>query len=444
MATGQILRADGTEFETMRVQRFYRPELDALRFCAFLAVYVCHSIPNNAVAAVAHTHGYSWLRLLAAIKDAGNFGVCLFFMLSAFLITELLRREHEAHGRIHVGAFYLRRILRIWPLYFGITVAYVLAGRNFPAMRMESGRVLAYFLLAGNWYIALHPWIQTPLRSLWSISVEEQFYLVWPMLARYGGVRSLAPVSVALVPLSLMTISVVSADTAFAHNTVWLNSFTRFQFFAWGALLALILNGAIPKIDRVFRGALGCAGAALWLLSAYATHIKRPGAQVISSQFCCGYLLIAAGCVLFLLAMLGTPGWRVPRWAVYLGKISFGLYVFHETAFLLADEVQKHAAMSVPCIASWSSQHLTIALTLNKILALCTTILLAMLSYRFWRALSCGSNGALPGSNRGACRWRYLMFLSIATNSCRPPRRSFFRRQWRFAGFGLCSEGCDG
>jgi peptidoglycan/LPS O-acetylase OafA/YrhL len=386
MATAEILHAECAGLASEGARRFYRAELDALRFCAFLAVYLCHSIPNDAVAAVSQPGGSLGIRLLAAIKDSGNFGVCLFFMLSAFLITELLRRELQAYDRIHVGAFYLRRILRIWPLYFGITIAYALAGRYFPAMRMEPGRVLAYFLLAGNWYIALHPWIQTPLRSLWSISVEEQFYLVWPLLARRGGTRVLAAASIAIVPLSLLAIMTASANNAYAYNTVWLNSFTQFQFFAWGALLALTLNGSLPKPHRVLRTALALGGVALWLVSAYATGIKRPGVQVSSAQFCFGYLLVAAGCLLLLMAVMGLSRSCIPGWPVYLGKISFGLYVFHEPAFLLVDEMQKHAAVSFPSLASLSSQHATIALTLNKIVALGMTILLAMASYRFWES----------------------------------------------------------
>ena len=304
-------------------------------------------------------------------------------MLSSFLITELLRRELELYRQIHVGAFYLRRVLRIWPLYFGVTIAYVLGGQYFPAMRMEPGRVLAYFLLAGNWYIVFHPWIQTPLRSLWSISVEEQFYLVWPLLAHFWGIRAVAKSAFVVLPLSLLAIMIASSDKSHAYNTVWLNSFTQFQFFAWGALLAMALNGSVPKIHHSVRIALGFGGAALWLFSAYATDIKRPGAEVSSAQFCCGYLLVAAGCLLLLLATLGAR-WRVPEWLVYLGKISFGLYVFHETAFLFADEAQKHTGVFLPLLASWSSRHSAIALTINKAIALGMTILLASLSYRFW------------------------------------------------------------
>lgn len=385
MATAEVLRENEIGFAAAGEQKFYRPELDALRFFAFLAVYLCHSIPKDVIAGAAQARD-SWLQLLAAVKDAGNFGVCLFFMLSAFLITELLRREKETFGLIHIKAFYTRRILRIWPLYFGIVIAYLAAGRYFPAMHIETGRLIAYFLLAGNWYIALHPWIQTPLRSLWSISVEEQFYLLWPILGFYGGMRALARASIVFIPVSLATIFIMSAELRYAYNTVWLNSFTQFQFFAWGALLALLLHGRVPKLNRAWRVVMGVAGIALWLISAHVTQIKRPAAFVSQWQFCLGYLLVAAGCLLLLISAFGASGRWIPRWIVRLGKISFGLYVFHEAAFLLVDEAQKHAALLVPHLDFWLDRHFVLTLVFNKIAALGVTIVLAALSYRFWES----------------------------------------------------------
>jgi len=386
MATAEFVASSCILQTKNEARRFYHPELDALRFFAFLAVYICHSIPNVLVDGVSRTNGALEARMLTTIKDTGNFGVCLFFLLSAFLITELLRREVQVFDGIHVGAFYLRRILRIWPLYFGITIVFALGGRFFPALRMEPGRMFAYFCLAGNWYIATHPWIQTPLRSLWSISVEEQFYLAWPLLAWLGGMRVLVMASLAIMPISLLTISIVSTEKAYAYNTVWLNSFTQFQFFAWGALLAFTLHGHVPKIDRAIRGAIGCAAMVLWLLAASFGQIKRPGVEVSSSQCCFGYLLVATGCIFFFLAVLGISVRWVPRWITYLGKISFGLYVFHEVAFLLVDEMQKHTETLTPFLRPWSLRHIGYTLVINKIAALCITVMLAMLSYRFWES----------------------------------------------------------
>src|SRR5947207_1159181 len=103
--------------------RFYRPELDGLRFFAFLAVYINHTLLLDPA------RGELWKRALGSIGTAGAFGVDLFFALSAYLITELLLREQKARGRIDVPAFYLRRMLRIWPLYFVFLGAMVAIAR---------------------------------------------------------------------------------------------------------------------------------------------------------------------------------------------------------------------------------------------------------------------------------------------------------------------------
>lgn len=86
--------------------RFYRAELDILRFTAFLLVFITH-----------YPH-YPDQPVLAALLGLGRDGLLLFFVLSAYLITGLLLRERETTGKIHVPAFFLRRVLRIWPLYF--------------------------------------------------------------------------------------------------------------------------------------------------------------------------------------------------------------------------------------------------------------------------------------------------------------------------------------
>jgi peptidoglycan/LPS O-acetylase OafA/YrhL len=93
--------------------RFYLPELDAIRFFAFAAVFIHHLRDQGLYDPAPYP------RLLTEIAHFGSFGVDLFFALSAYLITELLMREKDFTGRIDIGSFYIRRGLRIWPLYFG-------------------------------------------------------------------------------------------------------------------------------------------------------------------------------------------------------------------------------------------------------------------------------------------------------------------------------------
>jgi peptidoglycan/LPS O-acetylase OafA/YrhL len=321
MATTEIVYASKPETDHSESSRFYRPELDALRFLAFLAVYICHSIPNTLASNVPGVGG-RFIHVLTGVKDMGNFGVCLFFLLSAFLITELLCREFQQFKTIHIKAFYLRRILRIWPLYFGITIVYALGGLLFPALRMEPGRILAYFLFAGNWYLMLRPWLQTPLRALWSISVEEQFYLIWPWLMKWSGRCQLIVIALITSLTSLIFVYIISKNRPYAYVTVWVSSLSQLQYFSWGALLALAARGRTPKMKSIERAVMILGGIALWWVAAAVIGIKRPGKHILPYQFCLGYAFVACGCILLFIALLGISSRRVPVWIAYLGKVS--------------------------------------------------------------------------------------------------------------------------
>jgi peptidoglycan/LPS O-acetylase OafA/YrhL len=152
---------------------FYRPELDILRLAAFIAVYLHHSLPADQ-RYVARFHLPQWVgELVAAVTVAGKFGVTLFFLLSAYLITSLLLREKTVKGSVDLRNFYVRRILRIWPLYFFALFAAVL----WPwAGRLPVPYFAAFVLLAGNWMIILAGTPASWASVLWSVSIEEQFY----------------------------------------------------------------------------------------------------------------------------------------------------------------------------------------------------------------------------------------------------------------------------
>ena len=131
----------------MTLKRYYRPELDALRFMAFMIVFIVHRMDFIPIDPAQHY----WLYNICLL---GDLGVPVFFLLSAFLITELLMRERDQVGTIHSGAFYARRILRIWPLYFAVFYGLVILGHFLPSAGPRDPRSwLAFTLFAGNWYI---------------------------------------------------------------------------------------------------------------------------------------------------------------------------------------------------------------------------------------------------------------------------------------------------
>jgi peptidoglycan/LPS O-acetylase OafA/YrhL len=351
---------------------FYRPELDVLRFLAFLAVFCCHGLHVSA------SQSHLW-RLYGAITEAGNFGVCMFFLLSSYLITSLLQIEREKTNSIHLQSFYIRRILRIWPLYLSIISVFFIAGHFLPSLHMERSQALAYVFLVGNWYVVAHPLTAIQLNWLWSISVEEQFYVAWPFVAKIGGMRWIASLSLLLIPTSVFVIATTAKDGANLHANVWLNSLVQFQFFALGALLALRLQGRTAHLHPFYRVTMASLGAACWLIASGVCRIKSPDLNPGVLAMCFGYELVALGSVLMFLSVLGLPSRYLPRSVVYLGKISYGLYVFHEIALSGTTALRRLILSELP-----GHNYLRPAsFLLDRAAALALTIALAAFSYKY-------------------------------------------------------------
>jgi peptidoglycan/LPS O-acetylase OafA/YrhL len=348
--------------------RFYRPELDVLRFFAFLMVFGGHEWPPRATAIVNHL-GIP-VSIIRKMVEIGGLGVYVFFMLSSYLITELLLREKEKTSTIHVRAYYARRILRIWPLYFlFIGVAFVV-GLLIPTYRLAGKEMAALLLLAGNWYFVQHGWsVGGFVGHLWSISVEEQFYLVWPLFLKLGGRRTLHAGSVALVALSFASIFFLSYRGNLANPTIFANSFVICSFFAVGGITALWVHGRTPRLSLAVRGLLMIFGISLFVTATADCRIHEMAA-VGAGRLMGGYLLACLGCLSIFFGFLGAT---VPSWCrglVYLGKISYGLYVFHVVCGVVTGWFAKDVL---------HQEHWPLSFPVSFLL----TVLCAALSYRF-------------------------------------------------------------
>jgi peptidoglycan/LPS O-acetylase OafA/YrhL len=338
-------------------RRFYRPELDALRFFAFLAVLLHHGPAPGA--------------FLTLVKAVGGFGLSMFFLLSAYLITELLLREREQSGTIAWGLFFTRRALRIWPLYYGalavgIVLALILPGHDWVS---RSG-ITVMSLFVANWF-RLTSQFGRGLGHLWSISVEEQFYLIWPPIVKFGGKTLLFVTSICFFVLGGVWLRVFSEK----GWTLWYDTPVEFLFFAAGAIVAIATRGKSSySMNSVIRGGLLIAGL---LLLAVAAHFGRVGTDyelgITIAALYIGYSAAVAGCVVIFFAILGMS--NVTPALIYLGKISYGLYVFHVGMLRLS--IQLANQLKLP------SESLVTTFLIDGA-ALLLSIFAAHLSYRYF------------------------------------------------------------
>jgi len=312
-----------------QTQRFYRPELDALRFFAFLIVFLFHGMDTFLDHPFRNVEVFHWPWI-------GQWGVPLFFFLSAFLITELLLRERESFGKVHLGAFYTRRILRIWPLYFAAFWGLALLNVWVPKVNPHVSTTWPWFMLFfANQYIAHHGWIAGPVDPLWSVSVEEQFYLLIPMVIALGGRRALRVVCGVVLVVSYYAVWRYARVHWTVDNGEWTNSLVMFQFFAGGALLADGLRGRLPRWNGVARVVVAGAGISCWVIAQTVFRVRGWEPFTTVPQAFSGWPLILLGCALLLLAFLGTEARYVPKPVIFLGRISFGLYVVHSLFYEL-------------------------------------------------------------------------------------------------------------
>jgi peptidoglycan/LPS O-acetylase OafA/YrhL len=350
-----------------RVEHFYRPELDALRFFAFLGVFIFHAAPRTMdfYNAAGYPH---WLSsLLISVFGAGAYGVDLFFALSAYLITSLLLRERAATGALDLRGFYVRRILRIWPLYLAFVAFAAIFAALVPGQHLPMKYVVGYSLLAGNWIYAFYGLPASFATPLWTVSIEEQFYLAWPLALRKASVRTMAAMAVGLLVIA-NAWRVWLAVTAAPVERIEYNTFTRLDPVAFGILLALFAH-RLPQFTRLQRVALLCGGAATWV-AVFAFTVTGQATTVTTWRMALGHPFTALASAAVLLAVLGSQH-RFLRNAtlLYLGKISYGLYVLHEFAHFCAMRI---APASTP-----------IGVIGQSVVGLALTILLAAASYRW-------------------------------------------------------------
>ena len=273
----------------------------------------------------------------AGLHIPGALGVLIFFVLSGFLITWILIAEFEKTGAISLKQFYLRRALRIFPAFYGfwllVTGLSIFHNRGIPA-----GQAVASFLYAGNYYQALVRDPDTALSHTWSLGVEEQFYLLWPLcflmlvkdLDRLARWLAGAIVAVWIYRAILFGAGVSQSYFYFAFDT-------RADQLMAGCLLAVVLK--LKSRWSMKSASALCFGPAAPALSVTVLVISSVLELRYGSDYrdTVGFLvepLAAAALIAQVVAFEGHAPWKWLNWAPirYLGRISYSIYLYQQIA----------------------------------------------------------------------------------------------------------------
>jgi peptidoglycan/LPS O-acetylase OafA/YrhL len=351
---------------TKRQKRFYYPELDGLRFFAFLMVFI-HNSPEFPL-------GQVW----QLVHEFGWIGVDVFFGMSGFLITKLLVSEFRQDGQINIKQFYLRRILRIWPLYFIYIIfasLYILETSGWTIVTLKHIGGLATFTY--NFvYLFLTYKIYIVFVHLWIISYEQQFYFAIPwVLSRVMEKQEKSNW------LLLLTIVVVGSGIRACfiylntkHPIIYMLPFTHFEAILGGIGLGLgLFEKILKQITQYLLVILG-------LICIMLVGIL-PNNNVIGWKLMLTYPLIGISVTVFLYILTDAARsfqlkFLRNRLFLYLGKISYGLYMFQFFGLLAAD------ALCHKIFGTLAKESINYAV-LVTILGLIISFLLSTLSYHW-------------------------------------------------------------
>lgn len=351
------------------MNKVYFPNLNGLRFIAAFLVIVHHIEQLKSLFGMENY----WSNPFVSV--VGKLGVVLFFVLSGFLITYLLLEEEKQMGTISIKDFYIRRVLRIWPLYYLIVILSLFVFPNLDFLDFGgwfqttsdnfASKVVLFFLFLPN--LALILFSPVPYASqTWSVGVEEQFYLLWPILMKKFRNKE------------TLLLSVIGGYLfiKFGHgfiNKFWgLNSFFggfkgmwdtfSIDCMAIGGIFALNLYRKSPILKILYKRQLQ------WIVLVLLCFLVGLGVRIPYVHY--EFYAILFGILILNLASNPFSILNLEnRTLNYLGKISYGLYMFHVLGIVIALKV-----LGIFRVSNFAFQYG---------LSIFLTVLLAGLSYNY-------------------------------------------------------------
>jgi len=312
------------------------PQLDAIRGIAVLLVL----LHNTDIYPSLH---------LNFISANGWMGVDLFFVLSGFLITGILLDDNKSEG--YFRTFYARRCLRIWPLYYSVLLfMFVIV----PFLRPSEAHVIfearsapwwGYLIFLQNFLVPVPTMATGALGVTWSLAVEEQFYLVWPLVVRFFSEFRLRQIALAVI-----CVSPALRYYLFVHQVnIYSNTFCRLDGLMAGALLATVVRSADFRpgiyLTRAWIALLVSVTLALTLETYHARWIVFSFTAMASVSF-------------IYLALFSPQKWLqkllASRFLLYTGMISYGIYLLEKIPldFMKSFHLDQYGFLALPLTAA--------------------------------------------------------------------------------------------
>lgn len=340
------------------MQKLYFPNLNGLRFIAALMVILHHVEQSKSIYGYANHWDNPFVRVV------GKLGVILFFVLSGFLITYLLLQEKSDTKTVSVKSFYKRRILRIWPLYYFVLTLALVALPLFRALDLPAspGHVERHVTLRAILFLLFMPNLAYAafgglpyVTQAWSVGVEEQFYFIWPFLVKTvrGTLTMLLGVILAYIVMNYVILYVPGIDRIrWVASSVWADF--SIDCMAIGGLAAWLLHQQKKRalsilFNRYVQLAVYAVTITLILLG-----FRSP---LFHYEF---YALLFAFIILNCAANEHSILNLENRPLNYLGKISYGIYMYHPLAIVVALKLLARVPLTNSFLVCFASTCLTV------------------------------------------------------------------------------------
>jgi peptidoglycan/LPS O-acetylase OafA/YrhL len=301
--------------------RSHMPELDTIRGLAILGVVFYHGFYW-----ARDLSAYSpWERIFLKTMSVGQYGVNLFFVLSGFLITGILLNTRERKD--YYKRFYLRRALRILPAYYLTLLILVIFGLT------SKGFLWMSLLYSSNLSVLFGISMSYPV--LWSLAVEEHFYLVWPT-----AVRKMSPRGLLVLAASLMVVSPALRFWCSLHPAKYGAPGGGCSYYTWncfdglalGALMAILVRRMNDDRRKLLRFSLGLIGLGFLIAAAGLPFGIKSRMNPVGEALQWVPWQLGLGGLLGILVVAGSGKWKTlvaPRVLTFFGAISYGLYLYH-------------------------------------------------------------------------------------------------------------------